>query len=199
MQDGRWLGLAAVTGHRARACCRAWCRARAGLLSGLPEPWLVSLAGTGCLARRSCLAGTGCLARTGMLGWDWVFCRDWVFGRDWVLGWDNPSTTAGRDKACAEAGRMGGGWDRPPRLVTVPGCLAVTDIKDATSIEDKELRRTLQSLVEKFESLQKIPKGREVDENNSFMFNDGFTAPFYLRFDESVPPTKTIALMDKGH
>ncbi|KVH89385.1 Cullin, conserved site-containing protein [Cynara cardunculus var. scolymus] len=58
--------------------------------------------------------------------------------------------------------------------------LSFQDIKDATSIEDKELRRTLQSLAcGKIRVLQKIPKGREVDDNDSFMFNDGFTAPLY--------------------
>ncbi|KAF5764690.1 putative cullin protein, neddylation [Helianthus annuus] len=58
--------------------------------------------------------------------------------------------------------------------------LSFQDIKDATSIEDKELRRTLQSLAcGKVRVLQKIPKGREVDDNDSFMFNDGFTAPLY--------------------
>ncbi|KAJ9565787.1 hypothetical protein OSB04_001753 [Centaurea solstitialis] len=58
--------------------------------------------------------------------------------------------------------------------------LSFQDIKDATSIEDKELRRTLQSLAcGKIRVLQKIPKGREVDDNDSFMFNDAFTAPLY--------------------
>ncbi|MFS7931592.1 putative cullin protein, neddylation [Helianthus anomalus] len=58
--------------------------------------------------------------------------------------------------------------------------LSFEDIKDATSIEDKELRRTLQSLAcGKVRVLQKIPKGREVDDNDLFMFNDGFTAPLY--------------------
>ncbi|KAJ9563547.1 hypothetical protein OSB04_008707 [Centaurea solstitialis] len=58
--------------------------------------------------------------------------------------------------------------------------LSLQDIKDATCIEDKELRRTLQSLAcGKVRVLQKNPKGREVDDNDSFMFNDGFTAPLY--------------------
>nr|GEU36604.1 cullin-4-like [Tanacetum cinerariifolium] len=58
--------------------------------------------------------------------------------------------------------------------------LSLQDIRDATSIEDKELRRTLQSLAcGKVRVLQKIPKGREVDDNDSFMFNDVFTAPLY--------------------
>ncbi|KAJ9558307.1 hypothetical protein OSB04_012921 [Centaurea solstitialis] len=58
--------------------------------------------------------------------------------------------------------------------------LSFQDIRDATSIEDKELRRTLQSLAcGKVRVLQKIPKGREVDDTDSFTFNDGFTAPLY--------------------
>ncbi|KVH97357.1 hypothetical protein Ccrd_000517 [Cynara cardunculus var. scolymus] len=58
--------------------------------------------------------------------------------------------------------------------------LSFQDIKDATCIEDKELRRTLQSLAcGKVRVLQKNPKGREVDDNDSFMFNDVFTAPLY--------------------
>lgn len=58
--------------------------------------------------------------------------------------------------------------------------LSFQDIKDATSIEDKELRRTLQSLAcGKVRVLQKIPKGRDVDDGDMFMFNDVFTAPLY--------------------
>ncbi|XP_057547247.1 cullin-4-like isoform X2 [Amaranthus tricolor] len=48
--------------------------------------------------------------------------------------------------------------------------LSFQDIKDAIEIEDKELRRTLQSLTcDKVRVLQKIPKGREVDDNDSFV------------------------------
>ncbi|MED6159386.1 Cullin-4 [Stylosanthes scabra] len=58
--------------------------------------------------------------------------------------------------------------------------LSFQDIKDATSIEDKELRRTLQSLAcGKVRVLQKIPKGRDVEDDDSFVFNDTFTAPLY--------------------
>ncbi|KAI3740107.1 hypothetical protein L2E82_30525 [Cichorium intybus] len=58
--------------------------------------------------------------------------------------------------------------------------LSFQDIRDATNIEDKELRRTLQSLAcGKVRVLQKIPKGREVADSDSFTFNDGFTAPLY--------------------
>nr|XP_043624376.1 cullin-4-like isoform X2 [Erigeron canadensis] len=58
--------------------------------------------------------------------------------------------------------------------------LSFEDIKDATSIEDKELRRTLQSLAcGKVRVLQKAPKGRDVADNDYFMFDDAFTAPLY--------------------
>lgn len=98
--------------------------------------------------------------------------------------------------------------------------LSFQDIKDATGIEDKELRRTLQSLAcGKVRVLQKVgaycwssslvswsdkilytfgssffflcdnflkkkkilqlPKGRDVEDDDSFVFNEGFTAPLY--------------------
>jgi cullin-4 len=58
--------------------------------------------------------------------------------------------------------------------------LSFQDIKDSTAIEDKELRRTLQSLAcGKVRVLQKMPKGRDVDDDDSFVFNDTFTAPLY--------------------
>ncbi|PIA41621.1 hypothetical protein AQUCO_02200213v1 [Aquilegia coerulea] len=58
--------------------------------------------------------------------------------------------------------------------------LTFQDIKDSTGIEDKELRRTLQSLAcGKVRVLLKIPKGREVDDNDYFLFNDDFNAPLY--------------------
>lgn len=82
--------------------------------------------------------------------------------------------------------------------------LSFQDIKDSTGIEDKELRRTLQSLAcGKVRVLQKvnpcfricdvivlvvqsdyfldnqIPKGRDVDDEDSFVFNEEFSAPLY--------------------
>ncbi|KOM53577.1 hypothetical protein LR48_Vigan09g223600 [Vigna angularis] len=58
--------------------------------------------------------------------------------------------------------------------------LSFQDIKDSTGIEDKELRRTLQSLAcGKVRVLQKLPKGRDVEDDDSFVFNDVFTAPLY--------------------
>lgn len=83
--------------------------------------------------------------------------------------------------------------------------LSFQDIKDSTGIEDKELRRTLQSLacgkvrvLQKVNSLlpdlwfvivlvvqsnyfldNQIPKGRDVDDEDSFVFNEEFSAPLY--------------------
>ncbi|KAG4945777.1 hypothetical protein JHK87_041784 [Glycine soja] len=58
--------------------------------------------------------------------------------------------------------------------------LSFQDIKDSTGIEGKELRRTLQSLAcGKVRVLQKLPKGRDVEDDDSFVFNEGFTAPLY--------------------
>ncbi|KAL7102674.1 hypothetical protein ACP275_08G132900 [Erythranthe tilingii] len=58
--------------------------------------------------------------------------------------------------------------------------LSFQDIKESTGIEDKELRRTLQSLAcGKFRVLQKMPKGRDVEDDDTFVFNDQFAAPLY--------------------
>jgi len=41
-----------------------------------------------------------------------------------------------------------------------------------------ELKRTLQSLAcAKYKVLTKVPKGRDVDDTDSFLFNSAFTAP----------------------
>ncbi|KAJ8923549.1 hypothetical protein NQ315_010127 [Exocentrus adspersus] len=49
-------------------------------------------------------------------------------------------------------------------------------IKAATNIEDGELRRTLQSLAcGKARVLNKIPKGRDIEDNDKFKFNNEFT------------------------
>lgn len=100
--------------------------------------------------------------------------------------------------------------------------LSFQDIKEATGIEDKELRRTLQSLAcGKVRVLQKVctpwqnyliiiiilvlilslyllmtftlmnvqqlPKGRDVEDDDLFVFNDTFTAPLY-RIKVPTPP-----------
>ena len=54
--------------------------------------------------------------------------------------------------------------------------LSLEDIKAATNIEDGELRRTLQSLAcGKARVLQKNPRGRDVADNDRFVFNAEFT------------------------
>ncbi|CAI0545033.1 unnamed protein product [Linum tenue] len=71
--------------------------------------------------------------------------------------------------------------------------LSFQDIKDATGIEDKELRRTLQSLAcGKVRVLQKIPKGRDVEDGDSFEFNDTFTAPLYRIKVNAIQMKETV-------
>ncbi|KAL0575168.1 hypothetical protein V5O48_006790 [Marasmius crinis-equi] len=57
------------------------------------------------------------------------------------------------------------------------GFLTYEEIKQATSIEDVELQRHLQSLAcAKFKVLKKHPPGRDVSPTDSFSFNAGFTS-----------------------
>ncbi|XP_062907312.1 cullin-4A-like isoform X2 [Mobula hypostoma] len=52
---------------------------------------------------------------------------------------------------------------------------SVEEIKAATGIEDGELRRTLQSLAcGKARVLNKVPKGKDVEDGDKFIFNDDF-------------------------
>lgn len=54
--------------------------------------------------------------------------------------------------------------------------LGFKEIKEQARIEDQELRRTLQSLAcGKTRVLQKVPKGREVNDDDVFVFNSKFT------------------------
>ncbi|XP_071441003.1 cullin-4A [Hetaerina americana] len=54
--------------------------------------------------------------------------------------------------------------------------LSLEEIGTATGIEDGELRRTLQSLAcGKARVLQKMPRGRDVEDNDRFLFNREFT------------------------
>ncbi|KAG8876272.1 Cullin-3 [Tulasnella sp. 332] len=56
--------------------------------------------------------------------------------------------------------------------------LAYDELKQASSIEDVELKRTLQSLAcAKFKILKKHPAGREVLNDDTFSFNHEFTSP----------------------
>ncbi|KAL1924121.1 uncharacterized protein VTP21DRAFT_7156 [Calcarisporiella thermophila] len=53
-----------------------------------------------------------------------------------------------------------------------------SEIKEMTNIEEKELRRTLQSLAcGKVRVLNKHPKGKDVMDDDSFSFNSDFTSP----------------------
>jgi cullin-4 len=56
--------------------------------------------------------------------------------------------------------------------------ISFTDLKSMTGIEDSELRRTLQSLAcGQHRVLRKEPKGKEVEDGDSFHYNSTFTAP----------------------
>ncbi|KAJ3669963.1 hypothetical protein LUZ60_010287 [Juncus effusus] len=71
--------------------------------------------------------------------------------------------------------------------------LSFEDIKDSTEIEDKELRRTLQSLAcGKVRVLQKMPKGRDVEDRDSFVFNDEFSAPLYRIKVNAIQMKETV-------
>nr|XP_004233125.1 cullin-4 [Solanum lycopersicum] len=71
--------------------------------------------------------------------------------------------------------------------------LSFLDMMEATRIEDKELRRTLQSLAcGKVRVLQKIPKGRDVEDNDTFVFNDQFTTPLYRIKVNAIQMKETV-------
>ncbi|CAA7042773.1 unnamed protein product [Microthlaspi erraticum] len=71
--------------------------------------------------------------------------------------------------------------------------LSFQDIKDSTSIEDKELRRTLQSLAcGKFRVLLKVPKGKEVEDGDEFVVNDEFVAPLYRIKVNAIQMKETV-------
>ena len=58
--------------------------------------------------------------------------------------------------------------------------LSLSEIKAQTGIEDKELRRTLQSLAcGKFRVLSKEPKGKEVEDEDVFRYNEDFNDKLY--------------------
>ena len=55
-----------------------------------------------------------------------------------------------------------------------------TEIQAATDLDDAELKRTMQSLAcAKYRVLSKTPRGREVNNTDIFMINDGFSDPKY--------------------
>ncbi|KAF9557422.1 Cullin-domain-containing protein [Agrocybe pediades] len=56
--------------------------------------------------------------------------------------------------------------------------LSYSDIKEATQIEERELKRHLQSLAcAKFKILKKHPAGRDVNSDDTFSFNNDFSCP----------------------
>ncbi|KAK3278080.1 Cullin-4 [Cymbomonas tetramitiformis] len=58
--------------------------------------------------------------------------------------------------------------------------VSLFQISDATAIEEKELKRTLQSLAcAKVRVLTKEPKGRNVEDSDTFIFNDDFTEKLF--------------------
>lgn len=67
-------------------------------------------------------------------------------------------------------------------------------IKAATNIEDGELRRTLQSLAcGKARVLLKIPKGRDVEDNDKFRFNQAFINKFYRIKINQIQMKETVS------
>lgn len=60
------------------------------------------------------------------------------------------------------------------------GHLSFTDISKATGLVDDELKRTLQSLAcAKIRPLTKYPKGKEINQTDTFTINNGFSEPKY--------------------
>lgn len=58
--------------------------------------------------------------------------------------------------------------------------MALADIANGTNIEDGELRRTLQSLAcGKARVLQKMPRSKEVNDEDRFIYNKEFTNPLF--------------------
>jgi hypothetical protein len=63
-------------------------------------------------------------------------------------------------------------------LPTPDASLSYPDIQNATGLSDAELRRTLQSLAcAKYRVLTKHPKGRDVNNSDTFTFNASFSDP----------------------
>jgi hypothetical protein len=74
--------------------------------------------------------------------------------------------------------------------------LSFEEIKAATNIEDGELRRTLQSLAcGKARVLQKNPKGRDVADNDRFVFNADFTNKLFRIKINQIQMKETVSLL----
>lgn len=67
-----------------------------------------------------------------------------------------------------------------------PDDLSLEELKEATNIEDGELRRTLQSLAcGKVRVLQKVPRGKDVNDGDRFVFNAGFSHQlFHIKINQ---------------
>lgn len=76
--------------------------------------------------------------------------------------------------------------------------LSLEEIKAATNIEDGELRRTLQSLAcGKARVLQKNPRGRDVADNDRFVFNADFTNKLFRIKINQIQMKETVRLLKK--
>jgi len=64
--------------------------------------------------------------------------------------------------------------------------MSLVELKEATNIEDGELRRTLQSLAcGKARVLSKVPKGKDVNDGDKFLYNKDFTnALFKIKINQ---------------
>ena len=72
--------------------------------------------------------------------------------------------------------------------------MSFEEIKAATNIEDGELRRTLQSLAcGKARVLQKHPKGRDVADNDRFLFNAEFTNKLFRIKINQIQMKETVS------
>ncbi|TPX36563.1 hypothetical protein SmJEL517_g01214 [Synchytrium microbalum] len=76
---------------------------------------------------------------------------------------------------------------------TIHGSISFSDIQSQTRIEPKELSRTLQSLAcGKVRVLTKTPKGREVDPNDVFEFNETFDNALYRIKVNAIQMKETV-------
>lgn len=75
--------------------------------------------------------------------------------------------------------------------------LSFEEIKAATNIEDGELRRTLQSLAcGKARVLQKNPKGRDVADNDRFLFNAEFQNKLFRIKINQIQMKETVSFCE---
>ena len=64
--------------------------------------------------------------------------------------------------------------------------LTFEELMEASNIEDGELRRTLQSLAcGKARVLQKIPRGKDINDGDKFVYNSQFSHPLcYIKINQ---------------